>query len=469
MKQGLEGLLESGILNEETKVALEEAWKDKLEEVRSSLREEVEVQVREEMTARYENDKSNLVEAMDRMMTDAVNKFAAETANATKSLNEERERLTKSVKEARLAYKNKMESHIKVLENFVLTQLKSEIEELAQDHKAIQEQRVKLAQEIANAKSVYEAKLVEHTNVLKNFVLSKLSEEVKQVAAQKKALSEMEDKAREMLRNQYKSLNEQAAERVNKLEKFVVEQLRKELSEFEEDKKALAETRVRLISESKAKLEETKKAFIARASKLVESAVKKQLHSELTQLREDIQSARENMFGRRLFEAFQAEFLTSYLNENSEIKKLSKKLDETMEALKLTESKLSKKDEEIARVARRAKLAEDRANRVKTMNELLAPLSKEKRVVMEELLETVKTESLREAYHKYLPTILSENKATAQGRRMLSETAPEKRNNMVAVTGNRKSVLAESARASEDAQSDKDEIVRLRRLAGIEK
>lgn len=419
MEKGLIELLESSVLNEETKTALQEAWNTKLDEVRSSVREEVASELREEYAARFEHDKSNLVEAMDRMLTDAVSKYVGESVAATKALEEERTQLTTAIKEARASYKAQLAENTTALSQFVLKQLKEELAELVEDHKAMQAQRV------VDAK-----KLREHRT----------------------------------------ALNEQAAQRINQLEGFVLEQLKKELGELNEDKQALVDAKVRLVAESKAKLDETKKAFVARASKVVESTIESHLRRELTQLKEDIEEARRNMFGRRLFEAFQAEFMTSYLSEGSEIKKLTNQLNESKGALAKATEKLSEKNNEMAQVVRRAKLAEDRATRVATMNDLLAPLGKDKKVMMEELLEGVKTTNLKEAFNKYLPSILNEgSRAPTQGRRVLSETAPVTENKTVAKTGDRSNRLAESARAEEVTQStSQDEIVNLRRLAGLE-
>lgn len=469
MENGLNTLLESGLLNEETKTALEEAWNAKLDEVRASVREEVEAQVREEFSARFEEDKGSLVEAMNNMLTDAVKQYAVESVAATKALNEERTKLTVAIKEARAEYKTKTAEHAKMLEQFVVAQLAEEVKELSEDHRAMQEQRVKLAQEISEAQASYDSKLAEHTTRIEQFVMAKLSEEISAVKAQEKALAEQRVVDAKKLREHRIQMNEQTAARINKLEGFVLEQLNKEIGELEIDKNALVEARVRLVAESKAKLEETKKAFIARASKLVESTVEAQIRGELTQLKEDIQEARNNMFGRRLFEAFQAEFMTSYLSEGSEIRKLQAQLNESKEALAQVNTILAEKDNQIQTSARRAKLAEERATRVQIKNELLAPLSKEKRNVMEELLETVKTDKLKEAFQKYLPTVLNEGMRNAtQGRRVLSETAAEPKKT-VAVTGNRVNPLAESARAEEVAvNEDRLGIAELRRLAGIE-
>ena len=469
MDNGLNTLLESGLLNEETKTALEEAWNAKLDEVRSSLREEVEGQVREEFSVRFEQDKNNLVEAMDNMLTDAVKQYAVESVEATKALNEERTKLTTAIKEARAEYKAKTASHLSMLEQFVVQQLATEIKELSEDHRLMQEQRVKLAQETAGAKSVYESKLAAHSSRVEAFVMSKLSEEISALKSQEKALAEQRVADAKKLREHRIAMNEQTATRINKLEGFVLEQMTKEVAELEQDKNALVEARVRLVAESKSKLEETKRAFIARASKLVETTIDAQIRGELTQLKEDIVAARQNLFGRRLYEAFQAEFMTSYLSEGSEIRKLQTQLSESAAALEKANKILTEKDSLIQTSARRAKMAEERAARVQIKNELLSPLSKEKRNVMEELLETVKTEKLKEAFQKYLPTVLNEGMRSAtQGRRVLSETAPETKKT-VAVTGNRVNPLAESARAEEVAvNKSQTEIAELRRLAGIE-
>lgn len=468
MDNGLNSLLESGLLNEDTKTALEEAWNAKLDEVRSNIREEVEEQVREEFSVRFESDKGNLVEAMDNMLTDAVKQYAAESVVATKALNEERANLTVAIKEARASYKAKAVEHTKMLEQFVMSQLAEELKGISEDHALMQEQRVKLAKEISEAQASYNSKLAEHTSRIEKFVMTKLSEEIASVKSQETALAEQRVVDAKKLREHRISMNEQTAARINKLEGFVLETLNKEISELEEDKNALVEAKVRMVAESKTKLDETKKAFIARASKLVESTIESQIRSELTQLKEDIQEARNNMFGRRLFEAFSAEFMTSYLSEGSEVRKLQTQLSENKIQLEAANKILTEKNEQIVISARKAKLAEERATRVQIKNDLLSPLSKEKRNVMEELLDTVKTDKLKEAFQKYLPTVLNEGMRNAnQGRRALSETAAEPKKT-VAVTGNRVNPLAESARAEDVPAKSNNEIAELRRLAGIE-
>lgn len=412
MDTGLKELLENEVLSEDTKTAFLEAWNKKVQDVKSSLKEEVEANVREEFARRYEQDKNNLVEAMDNMLSDAVTKHAKESYEATKALKEERVKLTKAIKETRAAYKARVSNHMKTLEAFVLSQLKPQMESLT-------ESKVKVIK-----------KLREH-----------------RVA-----------------------LNQQTVKRINTLESFVVDHLKKEITDFKQDKDALVEMKVKMASEAKAKLDETKTAFIERASKLVEKTVESHLRKEMTQLKEDIRGARENIFGRRLFEAFQAEYMTSYLSEGTRVKKLSDTLKETEQKLAEATQKLSSSKTLMEQAQRRVQLSEERAQRVKALNELLKPLNRDKREVMESLLETVKTVNLKEAFRKYLPAVLNE---TVRGnnkngnRQVVTESRPQEKKTVVH-TGNRPNRIIESA-AAEDNQTQNAEIVELRRLAGIEK
>jgi hypothetical protein len=409
MENGLKELLENEVLSEETKTAFLEAWNNKVNEVKASLREEVETTVRNEFANRYEQDRTSLVEAMDNMLSDAVTSHAQETFEATKALKEERQKLTNAIKETRAAYRTRVEQHTKTLESFVLAQLKHQM-------LSLNESKVKVAK-----------KLREHRI----------------------------------------ELNTQAAQRVNKLESFVIGQLKKEINEFKQDKDSLVEMKIKLSTEAKAKLAEAKKAFIDRASKIVETTVDAALKKEMGQLKEDIRVARENMFGRRLFESFQAEFMTSYLSEGTQLKKVTTKLAEAESKLEETTLKLSNSKALMEQAQRRVVMSEERALRIKTMNDILSPLNKNKRDVMENLLENVKTQHLKEAFKRYLPKVLNETvKEQDKTRQVVTEARPIENKARVAITGDRTRVM-ESAVAEELDHSA--EIIDLRRLAGIEK
>ena len=133
----------------------------------------------------------------------------------------------------------------------------------------------------------------ENADPLKNFVVAQLGKEVSELHEDQKAMSE----------------------KFGKLEEFVVEALTKEIAEFHEDKKDLAETKVPLILEAKKHLDAVKESFVKKGAKVVQNTVAKTPTKEITQLKEDIDTARRNDFGRKLFETFAEEYTNSYLNE----------------------------------------------------------------------------------------------------------------------------------------------------------
>jgi hypothetical protein len=263
----------------------------------------------------------------------------------------------------------------------------------------------------------------------------------------------MSEFVKRQLAKEVKELHEDQvtmANKFGKLEQFVVEALAQEITEFFKDKQDLAETKVKLIREGRQEIKKVKEAFVQRAATMVESVVTQNLTSEITSLREDIEAARRSDFGRKLFEAFASEYQASYLNEKSETAKLLKVIDmkdlaiqEAAQAVVKAEQLLESKQTEI-------RALKESQTRKEIMSELLAPLNKEQREIMGELMESVKTEKLNESFDKYLPSVIG-------GK------APQKKQALVEakeVTGNK---ISNTNRSSE-AESN---IVDIRKLAGL--
>lgn len=297
-------------------------------------------------------------------------------------------------------------------------------EKLAEEMAEFHEDRKQLAE----AKARYAVAMRENTKLVQKFIAESLAKEI----------SELRDDQRGI------------AKKFAVLEEFVVEQLAKELAEFQEDKKDLAETKVRLVREAKDHLNRVKRSFIERSAQLVSETVEKGLKTEIHQLKEDIEVSRKNDFGRKIFEAFSSEYLNSHLNETSETKKLlkvleakDKKLKEAtnlaLKAKKLAESK----DLEVKRLNETRK-------REKVMNELVAPLSKDQRAIMTDLLESVQTDRLRSAFEKYLPAVI-DGKSPAKQKAILSEGKE--------ITGNREN--------SSIKQASDNNVIDIVRLAGL--
>lgn len=405
-------LLGEGKLPPEIVSTLQEAFDKKVVEVR----EQAEMAVREEFARRYEHDKENLVEAIDRMLTDVVQKHADEKATAVGRFVEARNAFRKAIKESRKTFRVKLDEQVTASKTVVSQKLKEEILKLRETKKALTQERLSYADKLSAVKE---------------------------------------------------SLGADHAKRLRKIDEFVVRQVEKELKEFLVDHKALVTTRVKLVSESRQRLRETQGRFVKEAAIKVEKVISETLKREMTQLHEDLERNRQNMFGRKIFEAVAAEFMTSYLAEGTEIRKLQNTLETKEKALNESQSKLQEavKDGQIA--TRKAKLAEDRVVRTKKLAELLSPLKGEKRKVMEGMLETVRTESLTESFNKLLPVVLDETTRRATpARTVLTEKRVVKPQSTVVTGGHGGAKRLAEAVEAEALDMDPD-IAQVIRLAGI--
>ena len=362
MFDAIKPLLDSGLINEDVSRELNEAWDQKLNEARESVRAEL----REEFAQRYEHDKSVMVEALDKMVTDG---------------------------------------------------LATEIQAVAAEKRALAEDRVK-----------FQGKMKESAQKFNGFLVTKLAEEIGELRKDRKM----------------------HAEGLEKLENFMVHALAREIQEFAQDKREVVETKVRLVREARGKLEQLKARFVKESAEKMTRAVSRHLKAELTQLHEDVKVARENNFGRRIFEAYAAEFGATHLNEKAEVKKLynliTNKDRQLAEAIELTE----KAKVLIERKEREVRMIKESNARQTAMDELLSPLNQEKADVMRNLLESVQTGRLKNAFEKYLPAVLEDRSAKA--RKVIAEQ-------VTAVTGDKT--------VPETYQEDRSNVIDLKRLAGL--
>jgi len=332
-------------------------------------------------------------------------------------IQETRDQMTAELREEfAQKYEHDKSALVEALDKMVGDRLQVELAELAEDRN-----------QLIEAKAKYAKKMKGDSEKMKEFVLRQLATELKELHEDRKSV----------------------AENVSKLESFIVNALAKEISEFHTDKKDLVDTKVKLVRENKEKFEAVKAEFISKASKLVENVVTSKLTAEMTQLKEDIEAARKNDFGRRIFESFASEYASSHLNEKSETAKLLKlvkqteaQLEEAVKAVQEKEQILESKDREI-------RVVKGVAQRDKIMSELLNPLTGDKKTVMSQLLESVQTEKLDMAFDKYLPAVMA---GDAPKKKALTEGKE--------VTGNKEAQQLSSGEKTAD-------ILHIRKLAGL--
>jgi hypothetical protein len=365
MLNAIKPLLDSELLSEEAQREITEAWETRLNEAREQVRAEL----REEFAQRYEHDKTVMVEALDRMVTEG---------------------------------------------------LAAEIQAVAAEKQSLAEDRVK-----------FQVKIKEDATKFNSFMITKLAEEINELRRDRRVHTES----------------------ISKLESFVVRALASEIQEFAQDKRDVVETKVRLVREARRQLETLKTRFVTESSRKMSAAVSHHLQAELTQLKEDIQVARENNFGRRIFEAYAAEFGATHLNEKAEVRKLHDMLAhrdrKLSEAIKLAEKArvlVESKEREV-------RMLKESNQREAALEELLAPLNREKQQVMRNLLESVQTARLSTAFEKYLPAVLDDRSAKAS--RVITESVS-------VATGDKSARMPDA-----DQVESQSNVIDLKRLAGL--
>ena len=332
-------------------------------------------------------------------------------------LSEAREDISAELREEfAQRYENDKSQIVEAMDNMVTDALKKEISEFAEDKAKVVKERV-----------AYKTAVGEHSNMLSKFITDALVKEVKELR---------ED--RDNLKGQF-----------TKLEDFVVRQLSKELTEFAQDKADLVEKKVQLVAEGRKLIDETKAAFIKRAAGIVENTVSSTLKNEMSALKEDIKVAKENNFGRKVFEAFAGEYMSSYLNEGGEIRNLQQQITDQQKAVSEAEAALEQKEADIKATETKLKIAEDKIVREKTLSELVDSLSKDKRQVMVELLESVQTANLKKQFEKYLPAVLNEDVKSEDDKTIITEHTGDRNINI------------------DDNNSINADIVNIKRLAGL--
>ena len=136
MLDALKTLFENNVISEEIKQSIESAWDARINE----NREQVTQQLREEFAQKYEHDKSAMVEAVDRMISEQLAAEIVEFADDRKQLAEMKAR-----------YAVNMKQNAQVMKEFVTRQLASEVKELHEDQVAMASKFGKLEQFVVEA------------------------------------------------------------------------------------------------------------------------------------------------------------------------------------------------------------------------------------------------------------------------------------------------------------------------------
>ena len=136
MIDAISKLVESGAISEDVRNSIQEAWDNKIKE----NKEVVGAELREEFAKRYEHDKANMIEAIDKMMNKKLSEEITKFVEDRKALAQEK-----------IAYKENVGKHSAKLESFILNKLSEELKELHSDRKGVHENFKKMEEFVVNA------------------------------------------------------------------------------------------------------------------------------------------------------------------------------------------------------------------------------------------------------------------------------------------------------------------------------
>ena len=320
-------------------------------------------------------------------------------------LQEAREDLAATLRdEFALKYEKDRNDLVEAMEAMIGDTLKTQVEELAEAKKATMAEKVKTKK-----------KMKEAIDVLHGFIKEHLTKEVQ-----------------EFRENQL-----EVASKVSEIDKLVNETLTKELEDYHDERRKLAEDRVQNKINAKKELAEARKKMIGEMATICEKFIREHLTEEMGQLKGELSEAKKKHFGMKVFEAFAAEYGSSFFNERKEISKLLKVVEEQNKKIKEAFEEIAKRDKMVTESTNKLRIVEDRSARTKQLNELCGSLTGSKRKLMLELLEKCPTNKLTESFKIYLPSVLED------GRKPTTAVADESQApTLTEVTGDKDNLMS---------------------------
>ena len=331
-------------------------------------------------------------------------------------------------------------------------------------------------------KGRYQEDLSRLTEGLDKMMTTVISEEMTSVYSEKAKLVEDRVTLRKTLGNFGSFANSVLAEEVKQMRnesKLVKESLGKfagfsnrilaeELKDFHQEKRQLVETRVKLIAEGSQKINEARQSVIKRITETSAQYIAETTQRNLVELKGELREARQNMFGRKIFEAFATEFYSNQYKENSILRSLTESIKQKENEVIDVKMKLQESKAESEAAKKKMRIMEDTNARTAIISELVKPLTVQQKQIMESLLQATPTEKLKDDFSKYHKSVLKgtiNESAANRSRPAVNTKAKNTLTEGKVVTGNRESMINESELDSDDL----DFLKSLERNAGIHK
>lgn len=355
--------------------------------------------------------------------------------------------------------------------------LSDEAKQLIQE--AWNEEKADVAAEMREEmKGRYQEDLGRLTEGLDKMMAEVISEQMSDVYAEKRKLVEDRVKLRKTLGNFSDFANTVLAEEVKTMRSerdHINESLKKfmgfsnnilaeELKDFHDEKRQLVESRVKLIAEGSKQIAEARANFVKRTAESAATYIAETTQKNLTALKSDLVEAKQNMFGRKIFEAFANEFNSKQYNESSILRSLTESIKSKEDDVIESRIALQEAQEKAAAAERKIRIMEDAQARTAIIAELSKPLTAQQKHIMESLLSTSPTSKLKEDFTKYHKSVLKgtlTESAANPSRPAVNTKAKNTLTEGKVVTGNRESNFIKNVELDADDMSFLDEITKL--------
>ena len=277
MIDAISKLVESGAISEDVQKGIQEAWDSKIKE----NKETVGAELREEFAQRYEHDKSNMIEAIDKMMGEKLSEEISKFVEDRKALAQEK-----------ISYKENVGKHSAKLESFILNKLSEELKELHGDRKNVHENFKKMEEFVVGALAKEIKEFHEDKKGVVETKVKLVAEAKKQMAKMKEAFitrsaKVVESAVNTKLAEELKSLKEDitAARTVN-FGKKIFEAFASEYQASYLNEKSETSKLMKIVDETTMKLKDAEKAIEEKQAVIESNEAKSKRQADLMERKE---------------------------------------------------------------------------------------------------------------------------------------------------------------------------------------
>jgi hypothetical protein len=293
-----------------------------------------------------------------------------------------------------------------------------------------------------------------------NEIRARREEEAKRVET---TISDLEKMVNESLTKELREFSEdrkRTREIVEQFDEMAQEILVEEIAAFRKDRRALVEARIQLANDRRRVLAEARRKWVKEASERARDVITECLRKEMSELRESLVESRKTNFGKKIFEAFRAEFLRSYFSKDAVAAGLVRQLKES-------KMELAKKEQEIAtakimqqRALREAREMTEKIKRSEKISSLVQALPPDQRKAMRTILESVPLANMERVFKENLSVV-----SRTSDKNLLTESTT------VSMPRSAQNLLenARSLASSERFVENDPEIEHILRLSGVKR